>query len=445
MLKHRKILFISYYFPPVSGGGVQRSLKFVKYLPSFGWDPVVLAAKNSMVRYHDETLLRDLPQGVSVHRVSRFSLLPFVDGLRSNEKRNYDKNGKPVIFKSGNLFFRPFACAVNRLYDFARYMANNFLYVPDEHIGWLPGAVLKGLFLAKINKVKNIYATGDPWTSFLAAFIISKLTNIPYVIDFRDPWTLDPYYESPGIIHRWLSDKLERLCVRYAQKVLFTCEKCMMTYQAKYRNEPQDKFATITHGYEPDDFKGISKLKFDKFTISFIGTLYPRYSSGLDAFFNSICGILEKNPELREKLQINFFGITRNLIEHYLEKYKVRDIVKIGGYLSHKESVRHMMSASLLLILGAEHGVQIPGKIFEYLAARRPILAIMPFKGDIAFIVKNMSAGIVVDPQNVEDVEKAILYFYQDKWKHPVNYDITKYERKKLAGCLANIFDSIRA
>jgi len=443
MLKRKKILFISYYFPPAGGGGVQRALKFVKHLPSFGWEPVVLSASNSMVSQNDESLLQNLPPEVSVYRVRRFSLLPFVDKFRTNKKREYDKNGRPVLAKSKNRFFMPFTCIVNWFYDFSRYLANNILYIPDEHAGWLPGSVVKGIWLVKKHDLKMIFATGNPWTSFLTALILSKLTGVPFIIDFRDPWTLDPYFKSPGAVHKWLSGKFEKLCVHYAEKVLFTCDSCMKAYQKEYPNEQNKKFITITHGFELEDFRGIVPTEPEKFTISYIGTLYPRFKWGLDAFFEAVSNLLLKNPEIGNNLRINFAGIAHNCLEYYFEKHKIGEVVKIISYLDHRESLKRMMEASLLLIFDGNRAVQIPGKIFEYFASGKPILALVSDESDVASLMRNANAGMVVDPRNVKNVEAAILYFYQGKWKEKTSRSIAGFERRKLARCLAGIFDSV--
>ena len=445
MIEKNRLLFISYHFPPTGGGGVQRSLKFVKYLPSFGWEPIVLTVSNSVVKYKDETLLQDLPSDVCVHKIRRLPLIPFAERYRAKAKRDYDSAGNLVRIKSYSKIkiLKPFIFIINKLFDAAKYIANNFIYIPDVHAGWLPGAVVKGILLVKKNNLKVIYATGDPWSSFLAAFLISKLTKVPYVLDFRDPWTLHPHFISPGVIYTWLCCWLEKLCIHHADKVIFTCNRAMRAYKARYKSEPPEKFLTITHGYEPEDFERISIRSSQMFTISYVGTVYSQYYQSIEAFFKAISNILKTNREMCKKLQINFLGIPSSFLDRYLRKNRISNIVRLVGYVDFKESIQYMENSKVLLLFGGMSGLQVAGKVFEYLAARRPILALASLESDVAFLVRDNNAGIVVEPDDVAGVEKAILYFYKSPSSVSYSSSIKKYTRKELASRLASELNSI--
>ncbi len=158
-IKIRDLLFISYHFPPAGGPAVQRPLKFAKYLPLFGWNPIVLTVSNPSLECNDETLLQDLPQGVCIYKTYRLPLLPFAEAYREREEYNHDSSGKLVLMQSNNQFLKPFISIINKFFDVVKYIANNFVYIPDRYVGWLPGAVIKGASLVKKNNLKLIYAT----------------------------------------------------------------------------------------------------------------------------------------------------------------------------------------------------------------------------------------------------------------------------------------------
>jgi len=440
-IKIRNLLFISYHFPPAGGAAVQRPLKFVKYLPLFGWNPIVLTVSNPSLECNDETLLQNLPQGVCIYKTYRLPLLPFAEAYREREKHNYDSSGKLVFMQSKNQFYKPFILIINKLFNVVKYIANNFVYIPDWHIGWLPGTVLKGTLLVRKNNAKVIYSTGEPWTSFLAAFLIFKLTKIPYILDFRDPWTLEPNMKSPGAVHKWFCERLEKLCIHRAHRVIFTCNKAAKSYQLKYESEGLEKFVVIPNGYEPEDFEGISRTKSDIFSISYIGSLYFQYCEAIDTLFRAINRILKKIPEMSNKLQINFVGLTNGYVEEYLQKYKIHNVVRIIGYVDYRDSIQYMVDAAVLLLFGDRSGLQVSGKAYQYLAAKRPILLLASIESDFASLVQDNKAGIVVDPGNVNGIERALLSFHNKSLEEYHSSNIKKYTRKELTKRLAREFD----
>lgn len=274
----KKALVIAYYFPPTGGGGVQRATKFVKYLPSFGWEPVVLTVKTPDLGVFDETLLEDIPPDVEVYRtysfdpVNRYRVRRYGENSRFDKRNNNDSNNDSGIFGRIVSFFR----------SAMKYFVINIVFVPDDYVGWIPFAVARGYKIIKEERIDAIYATGKPWSSFLIAFFLSLLTGKPYILDLRDPWVLTPYgsTESTNIKHM-LERFWEKICFSHAKKVISINEQITRSYVQFYPSIPADRFGCITHGFDTDDFLTLKKVKNDNFTISYVGTFYAYESPEL--------------------------------------------------------------------------------------------------------------------------------------------------------------------
>jgi glycosyltransferase involved in cell wall biosynthesis len=411
-----KVLLIAYHFPPLGGGGVFRTLKFTKYLPEFGYQPYVLTVKNPMYRIKDPTLIGEIPPSAKVYRTFSFE-----QSILRAPRRLLGINLK-------------------------------WFYVPDENIGWLPSAVRQGEKIIKKANIDIVYATAPIFTSFLIGFLLKRKTGKPLVVDYRDPWTQNVFLEYPSKLHRRIDDKLEKFVLETTDHVIVTSDPMKHRLVEKYPFT-KGKIDTITNGFDPEDFKNLTvKKDKEKFVIVYTGSLYGRRTG--EKFFMAFRELIEGNPELETKIQVLITGLISKQDAFSIEKFGLKNVIKLLGYRSHKESLSLMANADVLLLImsleemcNAKIGtLTIPGKVFEYLGVKRPILAIVP-PGPAADIIRSTKTGVIVSPQDTGVIAQAILKLFQD-WKNGtlevLESDISKYDRRVLTQKLVNIFQQVQ-
>jgi glycosyltransferase involved in cell wall biosynthesis len=410
-----KVLLIAYHFPPLGGGGVFRTLKFTKYLPEFGYQPHVLTVKNPMYRIKDPTLIREIPPSAKVYRTFSF---------------------EHIILRAPRLL------GINL----------KWFYVPDENIGWLPSAVRQGEKIIRKANIDIVYATAPIFTSFLIGFLLKRKTGKPLVVDYRDPWTQNVFIEYPSKLHKRIEDKLEKFVLETADHVIVTSDPMKHHLVEKYPFT-KGKIDTITNGFDPEDFKNLTvKKDKEKFVIAYTGSLYGRRTG--EKVFMAFRDLIKANPELVTKIQVLITGLISKQDAFSIEKFGLKNVIKLLGYRSHKESLSLMANADILLLMmsleevcNARSGtLTIPGKVFEYLGMKRPILAIVP-PGPAANIIRSTKTGVVVSPQDTGVIAQTILKLFQD-WKNGtlevLESDISKYDRRALTQKLVNVFQQVQ-
>lgn len=411
-----KVLLVAYHFPPISGGGVFRTLKFTKYLPEFNYQPHVLTVKNSMHRTKDPSLLRELPSEAKIYRSFSFE---------------------------------------HKILRAPRLLNINLKWfnIPDENIGWLPFAVSQGEKIIKKEKIDLIYATAPMFTSLLIGFLLKKKTGKPLVVDYRDPWTQNIFVKYPTQLHRIIEEKMETLVLATADHIIVTAEPMKEKLVRKYPFA-KGKIDTITNGFDSEDFKDLEeKEDRQKFVITYTGSLYGLRTG--KHFLKGFKKLIEENPQLQPNIQLIFSGLQSKQTLFLIEKFGLRKVVKLVGYLSHKETLRLMKNSDVLLLIMSSDEVHdartgtitIPGKLFEYLGAKKPILAIVP-PGPAADIITSTKTGIIVPPQDTDAIVQTIIKLFKN-WKrgnlHVEDKDVSQYERKELTQKLVKIFQQVSA
>lgn len=440
----KKVLILAYIFPPAAGSGVWRVLKFVKYLPSWGWQPIVVTPKDSHFPQTDTALLDEIPGEVEVHRVSSIEPLRLYTYLKKKgEARTLAHaassrpNSHPTLFTQTR----------SRLFRMARFLSHNLVFVPDDHIGWVPFAVARGLSLIKKHDIDVVWATGDPFSTFVAGLLVSRLSGKPLVLDMRDPWVLDPFFPED---HAWMLHRFwERRCLAHAQRVVFVGEGFSQKYSEHYKDMPAKKFTFITHGYDAEDFQGLVPCKSDRFTISHIGTLTSFRTP--DVFFRAVKTLLDENPELEERIRVRFVGAQGNYAEEAASSPGLQKVVEVIPYVDHKASLQYMLDSDALLLLSQNVPdpklTPITGKVYEYLASGVPILALTPEAG-AASMIREARAGIVVDPDDPTAIKDALLHMYMEHQegerssKTDMAY-VQRFDRKALAGELSSVLNEV--
>jgi glycosyltransferase involved in cell wall biosynthesis len=410
----KKVLLVAYHFPPLGGGGVFRTLKFTKYLPEFGYQPYVLAVKNPMYRTKDSTLVNEIPSDAKIYRTFSF------------EHR---------ILRAPRLL----------------NMNLKWFYMPDESIGWLPFAVSSGAKLIKKENISAIYATSPVWTSLLIGFFLKRKTKKPLVVDFRDPWTDNSFIRYPTKFHERFERKMEKAVLTQADYVTVATDSIKNTLIKKYPFI-KSKIETVTNGFDPEDFKNLKIYKkTGKFTITYVGSIYGLLTA--KPFLIALKELIEEKKEFREKLEVVFVGNYGKETPLLVRKFGLEENVRFIEYVPHRKSLEFMVNSQALLLLITIEGSKgegiLTGKLFEYLASRKPIIAIAPENGLAANIIKSLNAGTVISPRKVQRIKKAIADFYQQWIERKISTtpdntgDITRYDRKVLTRKLAQIFEKV--
>ncbi len=426
----KKVLVISYYFPPVGGAGVQRVSKFVKYLPQLDWEPMVLTVKNIQYPVRDISLLEEIPKDTKIFRSGSLDPLRAIYLLKRpfRRKKNYSGDFKKTS---------PFKAKLSK-----------FIFFPDNKIGWLFLAVIKGLNIAKKNKIDLIFSTSPPPTSHLVGLFLKKFLKVPLVVDFRDSWETSLEEKAPTFLHRWVQKKLERKILDNAASVVTVNEQIQTLLQNRYPKVLST--AVITNGYDEEDFNNFREEKPENFTIVYLGT-FNRINDPI-SFFQALSELSQEITEFKNQVKFIHVGMALDFnLRELIQKNGLENMIELKGYLNHRESLKYLASASALLLIttdspGAE--VLTTGKIFEYFRSGRPILGILPPSGEAASLIKETKAGVIVSPKNISGI-KQILKDYFRKWANgelKVELDqekLKQFERRNLTDKLAEVFNRV--
>ena len=366
MLKN--ILVISYYWPPSGGPGVQRVLKFSKYLKKLGWEPIVLTAKDGDFPVKDHSLNDDAKttQAYFVKSISLHKLYSWIVGKKTSPTYQLSSSSEDSI-----------------IVKFIRWIRNN-LIVPDGRIGWYPNAVKKGSDIIKQNNIRVIFSSAPPYTVHLIARTLSKKHELPWVADFRDPWTDRFYnYENKRLwLTKLIDSYLERKVINDAT-ALTTVSKTISEYYKK-------TFYVIHNGYDEEDFSLVNKTENNNVVISYIGTMTKSQNPLM--FFESIYELNLKE----KKYQIDLIGNIHPDIKYYIEAKKYDNFIKIKPYIPHKDAIKKMCESDFLLLVipntEKNKGI-VTGKLFEYIRSMRKIIMIGPPKSDAAKIIAQTNSG----------------------------------------------------
>jgi hypothetical protein len=447
----KKVLIISYYFPPSGGPGVQRILKFVKYLPGYGWEPVVLTVEDGDFPARDESLMKEIPQNINVHRtkiIEPYGLYRSLTGRKKSAAIDVDN-----INMEGKKKFSE---------QIAEFIRATF-FIPDARRGWLRHAVNEGKKILDSEKPDIIFSSSPPYTCAMIAMKLKRYhfkkygKQIPWVSDFRDAWT--GYLTSPV---RWflpaaIDAGYERKTLDEADAVTMVANGIKDDFDEKYPDISKDKkYFLIRNGFDSEDYKGLEydKSKNEKFTIVYTGSMYGKRNPFF--FLNTLAELSDENKVDINKLRIVFVGRMGGEIEDFIGKSKLKSVIVHIRYVPHSESIKYLLKADAMLLLIDEDKYSkmiLSGKVFEYLGASlitgKPILAIAP-EGEAADLMRETSAGEIIPHNNREYLSKVFLKYYNSFLAGGENLTRTNsaaikgYDRKLLTGKLAEVFEKTK-
>ncbi len=434
---------IAYYFPPLGGVPVQRTLKFIKYLPEYEWNPVVLTVLDGYDHFHpnDPSLLKKIPDGMIIRAKEAGIVSSVIRFLRRKS---------PV-----NTIIHKFFITSNTVSIRLRKILYNSLWFPDEKSYWIPGAIFRGLQLLTKQDIEVIYASGYPWSAFLVGAILSKLKGIPLVLDFRDAWTLNPRGLWDNHFQRFWENKV----LLQASKVIFATKLMREGYIDRYPWIDRRKFITITNGYDSADFRrteGKEKKNSKRFLITITGTFNDNVPP-LDIdqspyyFLKGLTRLLKNhNGDIQKNIFIRFVGDFSENNRNFVKRLDLKDVVEITGHVPHGKSIEYQLESDLLLLIISpcpESKSILTGKLFEYIGAKKPIIALVP-DGEAKDLIIKEGLGVTVEPEDIDGIKNAIIEFYK-KWKrNSLKYEgndcvLKRYEMKALTKKLVDAIEEI--
>ena len=424
----KKVLIITYYWPPAGGPGVQRVVKYSKYLPEFGWDPIILTVQNPTSPAVDESLIDPRISKLTVYKTK--SAEPFNWYRKLTGKRKNETIAKNIIAKKSD---------EKMMEKFARIIRANF-FIPDARVGWIPSIVKEGLEIIRKEKPKLIFSTSPPHSLQLGAKKLAKKSGLKWIADFRDPWS-EAYWETDidkMSLIKGINLRLEKSVLTAADRVTTVSEGMVELFSSKVSNNYQ-------HLYNGFEEINTEIMNTEKFEIFFLGNLSKAQSP--QTFFEAINLLPEK---MKSQLAVTFIG---KVFDEYLELIdQVQDIqINVKDYMPYKEMMNYVKKAGMLLLIFHKTSYTksyMTAKIFDYLALRKPILGLGQVQSTGQDVLDETGSGKLFAYGDIENISKYIAEeFEQWRKKHYVLLDpnkaLDKYSTVENVKKLATIFEEV--
>ncbi|MGE5364582.1 MAG: glycosyltransferase [Bacteroidota bacterium] len=417
-----KVLVISYYYPPMGLSGVQRTLKFVKYMSKFNWEPTVITTGSTGYFAHDLSLLKESEDaGIRVIRTEAGD--PY--SLLANRK----------TMKMPPEFLRKFLSRMSKT-----------LFIPDNKISWSEKAYLKAKELMETEKFDIIYVSIPPFSAFNVAARLSRETDVALFVDYRDLWTGNQFAFNLTPYHKHLHKKMEYADLKVADKIIVVNRKIKEKLLKTFKFLTFEDIVILPHGFDSEDFeeaRPIPKLN-NKMRITYAGMFYefitPKY------FLKAFKKLVQERPDVAENIELHFLGHLRKENIKLVNKLGLQSYVTDYGYLPHKESIRRIISSDVLWVMIGNHPSAetiTPGKLFEYFGAKKPVIACVP-EGASRTAAQEYGAAFITDPDDIDQIKNTILQVHRlYKSGHlPVPNDefIEKHKRDTLTEQLTKNF-----
>ncbi len=406
----QKVLIISYQFPPLCSSGVHRTLKFIRYLRDYDWEPVVLTAKPECYQDDlDNDLFSKVPAGVQVFRTPVVRIFDALSNLRKTASGKGDRTS-PIEHKGGSA--QNADGFLGKLKKFVVTMGT----IPDNENGWLIHALPSARRITRDQDITAIYSTGQPWTAHLIAMLLKMVSSKPWVADFRDPWTLNPYRNRYPWVREGIERLLEAMVIRRADRVIANTKQLAHEFAKRYPQH-QAKLVTITNGYDPADFDDLHpatnrSVNGRPLTLAHTGTFFRKRNPV--NFLKGLSQSIERGLIPKDGIEVNFIG--RGLdnfdIPNLIEELNLTDTVALCGYKPHPECLAAQRDSDVLLVIQPDTQLQVPAKLYEYVRIGRPTLA-LTVDGATSDLIRTHQLGYVADADNIDAICEALTELYQ--------------------------------
>ncbi|MEH0158447.1 glycosyltransferase [Limibacter armeniacum] len=430
----KKVLMISYYWPPNAGVAVLRCLKIAKYLREYGWEPVIYTAENPDWAGIDNSNLKDIPEGITVIKQPIFEPYKYYRTLMGKKK---DENVINALVANDD--------KESLLHKFSVWVRSNF-FIPDARAFWIKPSVKYLTTYLKENPVDAIWSSGPPHTNNAIACELKKLTGLPWLSDFQDPWTQVDYFQKLRLAPwgRAKHHRMEQDVFKWADRITIVSDQ----WNKDLKEIGAKEVSTVALGYDEADYKDLKQESDQQLTLVHMGLM------GDDRHPSALLEVIKELSEEREDwdkvFRLKLIGEVDAAIKQHIESLGIGHLVGMMGYVPREEALQICASSQLLLLLlnQAENaGGRIPAKLFEYLAVKRPIICIGDTTGDAVRMVRDAEAGYAFE-YGEKDALKQVLTEMQDKYRMDGKVPATKgiaeqYSNQQLTGKVAGLLDEI--
>jgi glycosyltransferase involved in cell wall biosynthesis len=386
-----KVLVIAYYFPPMGLSGVQRTLKFTKYLKNYNWDVTVLTTGATGYFAHDFSMLKEAEEsGVKIIRTA-------------------GKDINSLLAKKGTIKMP--SEIIRKLYS----RISSMLFIPDNKISWSKMALKKGREILREEKFDVIFVSGPPFSSFETGRKLKREFGIPLVTDYRDLWVGNQFmlYQTP--IHKMIHKKFEYRCLKAADKIITINRRLKEEIIKNYKFLSFEDVYIIPHGFDPADFDKpiVSHKTNDKLWIAYSGLFYefitPKY------FLKAFKKLSVERPDIAQNIELHFIGLLRNENRKLIKKLDLQEYVKEYGYIDHNQTIIKIMSSDVLWLMigrGKNTDTVSGSKLYEYFGTRKPVIASVP-EGSARIAAEEYKASFITEPEDIEAIKNTLIKIYE--------------------------------
>ncbi len=408
-----KVLVLAYHYPPNSGSGTFRSLYFFNRIARSGDQVCVVTAREE-----------DLPGGPGVDAGLCESIEPGIEVLRARVRRPLDwllgvrerlRGGPPLGASAGGAppaVHDSLATGGKSRFQAFKDLLTDALSFPDHHIGWLPAAYRCAAREIRSAAPDCIYSSGGPWTSHLIAILLKKRYGIPVVLDFRDPWAVNPDLAQRSALFRKLSYPLEAFCIRNADHVVLNTSPLREDFVARFPRESPGKFTMLTNGFEDQPVSEAAPDRKPPFTLVHAGEIY--LSRNPAQFLRAVQILIQEGTIPAAQLRVQLVGgCSRNPeVDALLASDELKSAITLVPRVPHRKALEYQLGAHVLLLFQMGFPLQIPRKLFEYMSLSRPVLAITERTGATASLVRDSGVGVVAEPV-ADSIASALRALYR--------------------------------
>lgn len=448
----RRVLFITFHFPPSVEVGAYSCAQIARYLPLHRWEPIVLTATPRHYQFLDRRVeptaqvirTSAIPHPLVVYRSVKSRFVRQKPDPSGTDDRLGSPGPRPRIGHS----------------------LGALLSIPDLYVGWLAPAVLSGLRAVRKFEICHLLSSGPCWTNHLVGLILAQATHLPWTAHFRDPWAGATNGNPIANIHRRIEAALERVVVARARSVVCVTSHHSRLLQRRYSHLPARKFVTIPNGFDEAEWEGVegncgewedengesgqqNATAPGKFVITYAGWLYQDRTP--EPVFRALRYLIDHGEVDIARLQIDLIGwcdmASGQSVKAIAARWGLNQCLRMDGPLTKTETFRRIARSSLLLLLAEGWTLQVPAKAYEYLRASRPILALAPQEGAVADLFSRTGGAWVVDHTNDTGITAAVREAYLT-WSHgrpprtPDPKVVAEFDRARLANRFAHIFDT---
>ncbi len=433
----KNVLIIAYYFPPSGGPGGQRVLKHVRYLPEFGWRPVVLTVENGQFPALDESLFKEIPSEAVVRRTPIYE--PYdLYRLFTGKKPGSAIDVNTIKKEGGKTGFKE---------SLAEFIRATF-FIPDARMLWQLTARKEILKIGNKYKIDAVVSSSPPYTSSLLAKYAKKKLKIPWIAEFRDPWTGFISAPKRWFLPRAIDKSMEHSVFKIADAVEYAWHGIKKDALEKYPGLDNRKFFHIPNGFDSNDFPNIEHKRNEKFILTYTGSLYGRRNPA--SLFKAIENLISSNKINPDEFLLRFVGRFGEEVEEMFKNATFKNSIEKHSYVPHSESVKFLLRSDALLLIvdeSKESEEIVPGKVYEYIGVKKPIIAIAPQESAIAALLRETKSGKTAHQTEIEKTCDIFMELFKS-WKNgsgsfnPDEKAVKNYERRESAKKLAELLDN---